>query len=137
MKQNRITIFLLLVIAMLTFNTAANAQPDTLKLASNKQKSLAMASRMARELSLTPTQAQQIVMLAQERFDNLKLESPNDPARFEKVNMKAWTKLSTILSKDQYTKYLELRDDSRKQKEQFFKGDTNYRFSDEDLELDF
>ena len=135
--KNNAKISELLIIVMLALNGIANAQSDSLELATVKEKSLAMASRMERELALSPAQTQQIVQLAQERFDNLKLESPNDPARFENVNKKAWTKLATILSKEQYTKYLELRTDSRKQKDEFLKRDSNYRFSDEDLELDF
>lgn len=77
------------------------------------------------------------MQLAQERFDNLKLENPDDLSRFEKVNQKAWAKLSTILTKDQYDKYMALRAETKKQKEESLKANPNFKFSNQDIELDF
>lgn len=127
----------ILAIAMIFISFVGNAQPDTLKLASIKEKSMAISNRMERDLSLSATQTQQIMQLAQERFDNLKLENPDDLSRFEKVNQKALAKLSTILTKDQYDIYMALRAETKKQKEESLKANPNFKFSNQDIELDF
>ncbi len=99
----------------------AFGQTDTLKLVSVQEKSLAIAIRMERELALTSNQTKQVLQLTQERFDNLKMERPDDATRFETVIQKALPKLAAILTKEQYVKYVELRAETKKQKDEFLK----------------
>lgn len=113
------------------------AQRDTLQNPSAQHKAKAIAARMAEDLQLTPAQTTATEQLALERFQNLKLENPTDETRFERVNEKALPKLATILTKAQYEKYMALRADAKKQKDDFLQKTPNYRFSDTDKEMDF
>lgn len=54
MKPHR-SMISILAIAMIFISFVGNAQPDTLKLASIKEKSMAISNRMERDLSLSAT----------------------------------------------------------------------------------
>lgn len=109
---------------------------DTLKIANAKQKAIEIASRMEYELSLSSTQKKQVESIAETRFLELAKATQTDASRL-KINQKAWSKLSTILSKDQYEKYLTLRAELRQKKEEFLRSNPSYQFSKDDLDLDF
>jgi len=114
------------------------AQSDTLKIPSHKEKSAAMSERMQRELSLSPKQVQQVQQLLDERFNNL-TKATNNNVSLDKVNEQARQKLSTILTKEQFSLYLTTRAETKKQKDQHLKNSQSPSSTllTEDKELDF
>ncbi len=110
---------------------------DTLHTKSYQVKSEAVVSCLERELSLNQKQLVQIQKLGDERFSTLQKTSTTDASRWESVNVPARQKLATILTKEQYDRYLHMRQETQKQKDESLKKNLGYAFSDEDRELDF
>ena len=135
--KNKTTTTIAALSIFLLASGIAHAQTDTLKIPSVQEKSLAIASRMERNLSLTGSQTRQVIQLALQRFEDLGTENINDATRFETVNKRALPKLAAILTKEQYAKYIELQAEVKKQKEEFLNKNPGYVFSDEDRELAF
>ncbi|MEJ7645768.1 MAG: hypothetical protein WKF87_14330 [Chryseolinea sp.] len=72
-----------------------------------------------------------------ERFPALQKKSVADANRWESVNAPARQKLASILTTEQYQRYLQLKQETQNQKQEFAKKNPNYQFSDDDKELDF
>ena len=135
MKQTK-TLLICGLLMIISFSLLAQGA-DTLRTKSYKLKSEAVVTRLERELTLTEKQAGQVQKLLEERFSALQKTSVTDRGRWESVNMPARQKLATILTTDQYKRYLELRQETQNQKQEFLKKNPGYTFSDEDKELDF
>lgn len=124
--------------AILCFITAiASAQSaDTLKVATIREKSEAIISRMERELSLTKGQSSQLMTVLTARFQRLE-RSGLDDASLATANQETVQKLAGILSVKQYALYQELRAKKRQEQDKYLKEHPGFAFSKEDLEMDF
>jgi len=116
----------------------AYAQIDSLKAATGKEKAEVIARRMERELSLNKKQTQKVIQIVQDRFVSLEAKATYSDDFLETVNAQARKKLADILTKEQYTLYTTLRDESVKHKQDNSqKRSAGYTPSREDKELDF
>ncbi len=122
---------------MIAFYSLHAQGTDTLRTKNYTLKSEVVARRLERELSLAPKQVSQVQKLMEERFSALQKKSVADASRWESVNVPAREKLASILTTEQYQRYLQLMQETQNQKQEFVKKNPNYQFSDEDKELDF
>lgn len=122
---------------MIGFFSLHAQRADTLQTKSYKVKAETVVSRLERELSLNQKQTLQIRKVVEERFSELQKVASTDASRWESANAPARQKLASILTKEQYSLYVQLRQETQKQKEEFLKKNPGYTFSDEDRELDF
>jgi hypothetical protein len=110
------------------------AQTDTLKTSSLQTRSEAVAFKLKNDLALTDAQALQVIDLAKERI--LLLRKQSSQSDIQSINIQERQKLSSILTKEQYDKFLLLRASDKKQKDDYLKANPNFKFSQEDQELD-
>lgn len=122
---------------MIAFHSLHAQGTDTLRTKNYALKSEVVARRLERELSLAPKQVSQVQKLMDERFPALQKKSVADANRWESVNAPARQKLASILTTEQYQRYLQLKQETQNQKQEFAKKNPNYQFSDDDKELDF
>ena len=127
----------ILVLSFILFNVITTQAQDSLQVATSAQKADVIASRMERELSLTKAQAQQVNTIALERFELLKQSNTNRTTPLTTANDQAQKKLTTVFTKEQMTLYLQLRSDTKKQKDEFLSKNPNYKFTDQEKEMDF
>ncbi|MEM1406717.1 MAG: hypothetical protein AAGG59_08085 [Bacteroidota bacterium] len=93
-----------------------------------------LMDRLDSELALTASQKKALQTMFEKRYaekDSLKGQS------FKAMNSQTRTRLSQILEKAQYQKYLKLRTERQRQKAKYLEDHPDYKFSKEDEELDF
>ena len=119
------------VIVMMGLCLGAAAQPDTLRVATLTHKAEAMTAGMERELNLTKDQKASVMKAMVNRLESIKNGNPLDLA-----NSRARENLAAILTKEQYALYLNLREDTKKQKDEYIKnGGINGNEIDKELDL--
>jgi hypothetical protein len=124
-----------LLFLFFSFNTLL-AQ-DTLQVATPRQKAEVVTLRMERELSLTENQTQRVSVIVLERFETLQKGTSNKTKQLTAANDNAVKKLAGVLTTQQLTLYNQIKGENKKQKDDFLKKNPNYKFSNEDIELDF
>lgn len=113
------------------------SQSDSLSRSVYEAKVEAVTSRLERELGLTGEQTQQVRTLMKERFSSLSTVAASDANIRQSVDARTREKLSAVLTKEQFAKYLHLRRERQTRKAEFLKQNPDYSFSDQDKELDF
>lgn len=114
----------------------AQAQRDTLRVASADQKAQAVSSRMQRELSLNESQTQAVYNLCLERFAMIKAAGKSKTQQAQVTDEHCAKKLSLILTPDQFRVYQSLKEDVRRQRSLFQQKNARYALAGEDKDLD-
>jgi hypothetical protein len=123
---------ILFIVFLFLFGTATAQKPDTLK-ASLPEKAAAILDKLDRELGLTVQQKQKVLQVITTRLEAIN----NSFAQLELANQQGRKDLAAILTKDQYSLYIKLREETRLQKEEYLKNNPGFTFSNEDKEFDF
>jgi hypothetical protein len=116
----------------LFFTAPVLAQKDTLKVASLTDKADAMTAKLTHELSLNDAQRQEVYNLLFSRLEKLK-----NGEDIRTVNNQTRNQFTALLATPQLDLYIKLREETRKQKDEFLRNNPGYRFSREDEEMDF
>ena len=123
-----------IILCFITVLSKAQKQ-DTLRPATVQEKSEAIQFRMEKELGLSKEQSLKINKILVDRFEEL--AKSKSGLSLENANLKAFKELSTILNKDQYSLYEQLRNMKKQDKEEYLKDHSSFAFSKQDLEMDF
>lgn len=128
------SLYLLFLCAMVSFGASAQ---DSLAVSDNI-KSDAVVARLSRELDLNEHQRNGVYRIMQHRWITIRNTERRD-ARVNRVAVDDDTmnNLKKIFTRDQYKLFLELRNETRRQKQIFLSQNPGYQFSKEDEDLDF
>jgi Spy/CpxP family protein refolding chaperone len=130
---------ILLTVLIILGMTAAVQGQDTLKI-TDEYLVERQLDRLSRELSLTEVQIQQLQPVLTERMKQLKAvpgnngQSTGDTGQEKQPDQVALNALKDILSEDQYKLFIQIRKDTRAQKESH---NSSVMKSQEDRLLDF
>jgi len=126
---------LILSFSLLTICTVL-AQ-DSLQVTTTLQKTDVVVSRMERELTLSKAQTQRVSIILRERFETLSKSTADKTKQLATANDIATKKLSEVLTPQQLALYNQIRSGTKKQKDEFLKKNSGYKFTDQEKEMDF
>lgn len=123
----------LLSAIIIIFSLSASYAQDSLAT-THTERIQFLTERLGTELALSPDQKKEVSVLLEQRYTE---KERSKGQSFKAMNTAAYTRLKQILNKQQYKKYLTLKEERKRQKAEYLKDNPNYKFSEEDEELDF
>ncbi|MEM9680861.1 MAG: hypothetical protein AAF901_11110 [Bacteroidota bacterium] len=123
----------LLSAIIIIFSLSASYAQDSLAT-THTERIQFLTKRLGTELALSPDQKKEVNTLFKQRYAE---KERSKGQSFKAMNSNALIRLEQILDKEQYQKYLKLKEERKRQKAEYLKDNPNYKFSKEDEELDF
>ena len=118
---------------IIIFSLSASYAQDSLAT-THTERIQFLTKRLGTELALSPDQKKEVNTLFKQRYAE---KERSKGQSFKAMNSNALIRLEQILDKEQYQKYLKLKEERKRQKAEYLKDNPNYKFSKEDEELDF
>lgn len=123
---------LIIIFCAVLFTAITSYAQDTLHNDVNA-KAQSVALKLERELQLNTDQQREVQTVLETYFENIEQRSQNKKAAHDQ-SLQA---IQKILTEEQYRKFIALREKTREQKEEFKREHPDYKFSEEDEQLDF